>query len=140
MRDPRTGSTDLRQGFLEFMRKNQKKLTDTHTLGHSLYDAINEAHRAVCAKKIEGEDAAGTTTLLGGMLAKQEQGNQWVFTCVNVGDCKAFLFSMRTKTIMDITEGNRTSLKNARDPGGRLGGFVNSSTLRIGCAFSADMC
>lgn len=111
------------------MRKSQKKITDTQTLGHYLVDAITEAHRAVCAKKIEGEDAAGTTTILGGLLARTEQNNQWVFTCINVGDCKAFLFQTRTKTIIDITEGNRTSLKNARDPGGRLGGFVNSSTM-----------
>jgi hypothetical protein len=42
---------------------------------------------------------------------------------VNIGDCKAFHYSHRSNRVIDITEGNRTALKNAKDPGGRIGPY-----------------
>ena len=71
--------------------------------------------------RVPAAAGASRLTKLGLFLAA------WIFECVNVGDCKAFLFSPKTRQILDITDGNRTSLKNARDPGGRLGGYTTSS-------------
>eukprot|EP01121_Diplochlamys_sp_Union-15-3_P003050 TRINITY_DN12888_c0_g1_i1.p1 TRINITY_DN12888_c0_g1~~TRINITY_DN12888_c0_g1_i1.p1 ORF type:complete len:253 (-),score=44.97 TRINITY_DN12888_c0_g1_i1:13-771(-) len=107
------------------------------------FRAIQEAHEKI-VEGLEGKSVwlAGTTTLCGGILMKVMQDkdpwlSEWGFICVNVGDCKAFLYSPKrtdeslkltnkegnTTTeikVIDITEGNRPSL----DPtscGGRLG-------------------
>lgn len=39
---------------------------------------------------------------------------------VNIGDCKAFLYTKRTRAVIDITAGNRGT-DDASDPGGRIG-------------------
>lgn len=52
------------------------------------------------------------------------KGSRSVFVCVSLGDCKAFHYSQRTQQFTDITEGNRQNLTDARDPGGRLGPYI----------------
>jgi hypothetical protein len=47
--------------------------------------------------------------------------------CVSLGDCKAFHYSQRLRTFTDITEGNRQNLTDARDPGGRLGPYIEAN-------------
>jgi hypothetical protein len=42
---------------------------------------------------------------------------------VNIGDCKAFLYSKQARTVTDITAGNRGT-DDASDPGGRIGEFL----------------
>ncbi|KAL6066075.1 TipA [Balamuthia mandrillaris] len=56
-------------------------------------------------------------------MLQQRQANdpRWVFVCASVGDCKAFHYDNKTGLFTDITEGNRTNLTDAKDPGGRLG-------------------
>jgi len=46
---------------------------------------------------------------------------KWAFVCVTIGDCKAFHYSPASRTVTDITEGNRGNINDASDPGGRLG-------------------
>jgi serine/threonine protein phosphatase PrpC len=41
---------------------------------------------------------------------------------------KAFHWNCKTKGITDVTDGNRLSLTDASDPGGRLGPFLNEGT------------
>eukprot|EP00026_Physarum_polycephalum_P005905 Phypoly_transcript_05944.p1 GENE.Phypoly_transcript_05944~~Phypoly_transcript_05944.p1 ORF type:complete len:576 (+),score=97.47 Phypoly_transcript_05944:116-1843(+) len=53
--------------------------------------------------------------------------NKWVFVCVSLGDCKAFHYSQRLQQFTDITEGNRQNLTDARDPGGRLGPYIEAN-------------
>eukprot|EP01090_Pellita_catalonica_P018124 TRINITY_DN5718_c0_g1_i2.p1 TRINITY_DN5718_c0_g1~~TRINITY_DN5718_c0_g1_i2.p1 ORF type:complete len:476 (-),score=68.27 TRINITY_DN5718_c0_g1_i2:65-1492(-) len=57
---------------------------------------------------------------------------KWLFVCASVGDCKAFHYSVHTKKFTDVTAGNRTSLTDAKDPGGFLGpsGESGSPDLR----------
>jgi len=45
------------------------------------------------------------------------------YVCVlaNLGDCKAYHWSVRSKKVTDITRGNRQNIHDVRDPGGRLG-------------------
>lgn len=52
--------------------------------------------------------------------------DRYVFVCVSLGDCKAFHYSQRTQQFTDITEGNRQNLTDARDPGGRLGPYLEA--------------
>ncbi|GAM17361.1 hypothetical protein SAMD00019534_005360 [Acytostelium subglobosum LB1] len=50
--------------------------------------------------------------------------SKWGFICASVGDCKAFHFNHATKKFVDITKGNRQSVDDCKDPGGRLGPYV----------------
>lgn len=58
--------------------------------------------------------------------SSSSSSSKWVFVCVSLGDCKAFHFSQRTQQFTDITEGNRQNLTDARDPGGRLGPYIDA--------------
>lgn len=82
--------------------------------GHYLLRALSFCHFKIIEDK-EDLWEAGTTTLLGGMLfrlkrskeEKETKNEPYVFVCVSVGDCKAYLFSSKNKTVSDITAGNR---------------------------------
>jgi len=52
----------------------------------------------------------------------------WAFVCLSVGDCKAFRWSFKTRKVCDITEGNRTKICDATDPGGRIGPYLDERT------------
>eukprot|EP00324_Dicrateria_rotunda_P002203 CAMPEP_0206160658 /NCGR_PEP_ID=MMETSP1474-20131121/6971_1 /ASSEMBLY_ACC=CAM_ASM_001110 /TAXON_ID=97495 /ORGANISM="Imantonia sp., Strain RCC918" /LENGTH=294 /DNA_ID=CAMNT_0053562131 /DNA_START=282 /DNA_END=1163 /DNA_ORIENTATION=- len=95
----------------------------TWDIGCLLLKALMRAHGKILATKDACYDP-GTTTVLAGVLAKLKEpadGKNWVFVCVSVGDCKAFYYSMKEHTFVDITAGNRLNLSDARDCGGRLG-------------------
>eukprot|EP01105_Mastigella_eilhardi_P009533 TRINITY_DN224_c2_g1_i1.p1 TRINITY_DN224_c2_g1~~TRINITY_DN224_c2_g1_i1.p1 ORF type:complete len:1437 (+),score=327.44 TRINITY_DN224_c2_g1_i1:298-4311(+) len=53
-------------------------------------------------------------------LQHQQRHTSWVIVAVNIGDCKAFLWSTENDSLVDLTEGNRAGI-DATDPGGRLG-------------------
>jgi hypothetical protein len=72
-----------------------------------------------------GRTRAGSTSLTAGGKAQTPSQSQWVFVCASLGDCKAFHYSQRTQIFTDITEGNRQNLTDARDPGGRLGPYID---------------
>lgn len=109
------------------------------------YSLILQAHEAI----IEGyEDVwiAGTTTVLGGMIAKSmaySEDNEYALVLTSVGDCKAYHWyelslypkpplppltqrSSQSGRVTDVTFGNRRNVRDARDPGGRLGPYVNN--------------
>lgn len=48
-----------------------------------------------------------------------------MFVVASLGDCKAFHYMHRSNEFTDITEGNRQNLTDARDPGGRLGPYID---------------
>jgi len=56
---------------------------------------------------------------------EDSKGEPWIFACVSIGDCKAYYYNAKDKTIRDITAGNRKNVYDARDPGGRLGPYVD---------------
>jgi len=112
------------EGFIQYLRTSKINTLDESS--KILIRAIWHAHYKI----VEGLPdiwEAGTSTLLGGMLLKLKKSEnlsfRWVFVCVTVGDCKAFHWSHKTKKVIDITEGNRTNLYDAKDPGGRLGPY-----------------
>lgn len=47
-------------------------------------------------------------------------GSEWVFVCINIGDCKAFIYSPSSGKLRDVTAGNRAGSNSPVDPGGSL--------------------
>lgn len=143
-------SNIAKDAFIEYLRFHQADITDLRDAGHYLLRALSYCHYKI----IEGKEdlwEAGTTTLLGGVVLRLKRSKEekektksdpYVFVCVSIGDCKAYLFSAKSKTVSDITAGNRRVKKSsyifrlnliiiitknvhdARDPGGRLGPYV----------------
>jgi hypothetical protein len=75
---------------------------------------------------------AGTTTLLGGMifqLLNPKDGLEWGVVALNLGDCKAYRWDTKKQVLTDITRGNRLTITDVRDPGGRLGPFIQGTDL-----------
>jgi len=54
-----------------------------------------------------------------------EDRKKYGFVCLGVGDCKAYRYSSRTTRFTDITIGNRKKPSDPRDPGGRLGPYLD---------------
>jgi len=115
---PKMASVKANTIFMQFMEQYVPRLNDLPDIGHYLLAATAEAHRS-----IEKDEDPGATTLLGGMMVRLVDGG-WGVVMVNIGDCKAFHYFASGPAVIDVTEGNRSSLKNARDPGGRLGGYT----------------
>jgi len=110
----------------------KKKLSDVRNLkdvGNILINALAVSHNVIVYDK-EDIWMAGTTTLLGGLILEvDEEGPnipKWVFICISVGDCKAFYYNCDNQNSVDITAGNRKNLADARDPGGRIGPYVDT--------------
>jgi hypothetical protein len=57
--------------------------------------------------------------------AANDTQQRYLFACVNVGDCKAFVVCPNTQTINEVTRCNRSNAKDASDPGGRLGPYLD---------------
>ena len=47
-------------------------------------------------------------------------GSEWVYICVNIGDCKAFVYQLAGGRLRDVTAGNRAGSNSPVDPGGSL--------------------
>jgi serine/threonine protein phosphatase PrpC len=103
-------------------------LSDLREVAMELLKSVAHVHDSIAqGKKVVWD--AGTTTLLSGVLVEIEPTPQlnnanWAFVCVNVGDCKAFLWSKSTHQVTDITAGNRLAISDPKDPGGRLGPYI----------------
>jgi len=135
-RRPMEASNAAKSAFVEYLRNHQSEIEELRDAGHYLLQALSYSHFKICEGK-EDIWEAGTTTLLGGMLfrikkskeevkaeGKEKESFKWVWVCVSIGDCKAFHYTAATKQVRDITEGNRRSVYDAKDPGGRLGPYV----------------
>lgn len=103
----------------------QTSLWDTADIKRVLLRSFSYAHDAI----ILDDDAAGTTTLCAGMIVPLEthsEDPEYGVVFANVGDCKAYIWNAETKAVVDLTSGNRTNLRDPKDPGGRLGPFIGS--------------
>lgn len=124
---------------------------DLHEAAHYLLRAFAEADRRIMQGKGDTWEA-GTTTLIGGLLlqlappphsstnagddddegaeSSRQLRGQWGFVCCSVGDCKAFHYAPARGggkgggEVTDITAGNRMNVTDVRDPGGRLGPYL----------------
>ena len=111
-------------------------MNDTERITEVLLRALGEAHYKI----IEGKEhvgSAGTTTILGGVLAPvQGSDGLFCFMFISVGDCKAYCRKATTGKIIDLTMGSRGNLSDGKDPGGRIGpltknGMPDFRNLRI---------
>jgi serine/threonine protein phosphatase PrpC len=97
-------------------RDVQARIRDTMEGRHYLLRSFSVAHEQVVAA------TTGTTTLLAGIIMEVDPDtDEWALVCASVGDCKAFVYVQEADRCVDVTLGNRRDLRNARDPGGRLG-------------------
>lgn len=121
----------------------QKNIQTTVDCLHEILSSFRQGHDAIL-KSCEYIDECGTSTLLSGMIMKVYlfyilllilnqlrpnifAGEEWAFIAVSVGDCKAFHWDPVKKKVTDVTFGNRTNVRDARDCGGRLGPYVGVS-------------
>lgn len=144
---PYEAATNATNGFISFLMENHLEVNTVRKAGSFLLAAMTAAHKSIIAGKSEVFES-GTTTLIGGILAKikpesenikrmsnihnhavggiedHQSSSSWVFVGVTLGDCKAFHYSKKDHTFSDITKGNRQNVSDARDPGGRLGPYI----------------
>jgi hypothetical protein len=81
-----------------------------------LFKSLISAHSAV----VSATNYAGSCTLLGGAVLPVSSGPKpsRVFCFISVGDCKAFCYRIKTRTLVDLTKSDKDDLT---DPGGRIG-------------------
>jgi hypothetical protein len=125
---PQEAAVRATAGFLGYITEQSSRMPDLKEIGHCLLRGFNVAHSKIVEGKADALDA-GTTTLLAGMLVElTEQDRQddlrYAFICGSLGDCKAFLYSPKSKTAVDVTARNRGGI-DAKDPGGRLGPYLD---------------
>ena len=113
------------KAFVLHVNANQKAPKNLQELGRTMLGGFAEAHRKILETSGEAVWEAGTTTLNGSILLRASPGDlsmkKWVFVCCNLGDCKAFYYSLQTKKVKDITVNTRENIQESGDPGGRLG-------------------
>jgi hypothetical protein len=89
------------------------------------------------ARSPSGPTSSASSSAAGTATAPSSSAPCWQFVCASVGDCKAFLYRPSAHDIerstpaelvgefRDITESNRTDLRDASDCGGRMGPFLS---------------
>mmetsp|Transcript_3052 Transcript_3052/g.4142 ORF Transcript_3052/g.4142 Transcript_3052/m.4142 type:complete len:733 (-) Transcript_3052:739-2937(-) len=130
-----------------FVEEMRKLLSDSVSTRHAVLLMLR-AFQAIQSSILGGKAdvwSAGTTTILGGLLLPlvETEVAKWVFVFLNLGDCKAYHWSAKQRKVTDITAGNRLDINDMRDPGGRLGPYVEKGepdlrNLNAGFALCSD--
>ncbi len=137
---PREAAIKAKVAMVDHISKHLPVLREAQAVAEILVRSLGEAHFKVTVvsasvgngwfiifffQVIEGKDdinAAGTTTLLGGVLAPiDKMDRMFCFMFVSIGDCKAYCRKSSTGKIIDLTLGSRNNVSDAKDPGGRIG-------------------
>jgi len=109
--------------FVEYMKNFSNEINTTVFAVRLMLRAMSAGHSAILDGTTE-ELAAGTTTVLGGMvleLQEPHKDGKWGIVISNLGDCKAYLYSAVTNKVVEVTDNARTDITDVKDPGGRLG-------------------
>eukprot|EP01129_Flabellula_baltica_P017425 TRINITY_DN9655_c0_g1_i1.p1 TRINITY_DN9655_c0_g1~~TRINITY_DN9655_c0_g1_i1.p1 ORF type:complete len:409 (-),score=83.19 TRINITY_DN9655_c0_g1_i1:20-1246(-) len=126
---PKEASNRAKDAFVYFMEQQMPSVTNVQEIGPLLVDALSIANHAISYdKKDDIFSGTGTTTLLGGVLCKindPQCDSDFMWVCISIGDCKALHYDKVHTTTVDISAGNRNNLSDARDPGGRIGPYIN---------------
>lgn len=128
--EPRNAAQKAVRVFEEYMKKHQRDIKYTTDVINFMLRAYLTAHNTIIEGRTEETIfLAGTTTMLGGMILEIEPdakaNSRWAFICLSLGDCKAYIWSHKTGQVTEITEGNRQNITDARDPGGRIGPYLD---------------
>lgn len=100
----------------------QADIKDTLDIKHLLLRSFSVAHEMI-VKSIAETGVFGTTTLVAGVVFEIAK-DEWGVVLATVGDCKVFSIG---EDVIDITYGNRRNISDARDPGGRLGPYIDEN-------------
>ena len=128
---PKLASRTANSTFVQYMEDHQGEIHTVREAGHLLLRATSHAHTEIKKQAKSLRQESGSTTLFGGILLELservtfdefEEDMNWVFVCVNIGDCKAFCVRHSTREVEEISVCNRAISTDASDPGGRLGG------------------
>lgn len=113
-------------GLLGFMSTVQNKIKTTREAAMYLRKGLQKAHERIIEGKKDMFLESATSTLLGAITLELKGGpSKWAVVAVGVGESKLFLYSNKTRQVTDITAGNRRDISDWRDPGGRLGPYVD---------------
>eukprot|EP01102_Stenamoeba_stenopodia_P017186 TRINITY_DN6125_c0_g1_i2.p1 TRINITY_DN6125_c0_g1~~TRINITY_DN6125_c0_g1_i2.p1 ORF type:complete len:684 (-),score=130.82 TRINITY_DN6125_c0_g1_i2:140-2191(-) len=113
-------------GFLSYMSANHLKIKTTREAGMHLYNALLKAHDQIIKGKKDLFMESGTTTFIGSISFElKDRTPRWGVVTISVGESKLFLYSEKTKQITEVTSGNRRDISDWRDPGGRLGPYID---------------
>jgi len=129
---PKEASERAIETFGNYMVRKMIDAKTTKEVVNDLIYALAKAHYSIVRDKGEDPDSwvAGATTILGGTIVECERtevSSGWVIIAVRLGDCKAFHYSMKEKTLTDLTEWKEdgdTSL--IKDYGGSIGPTSNN--------------
>lgn len=125
---PRDAARVAVDTFVNMMKENISQLKTLHQLCIIMMRAFKQAHEEIVGENRDQDTMfdSGTTTMLGAViLPVLDHPNAQVFLCASLGDCKAMHYSTKKGTVQDLTAGNRLNVSNARDPGGRLGPYLD---------------
>ena len=121
---PRSAAKKASKAFATYVNAHHREPSTLRDLVKIMLEGLADAHRSII-ESVDSYIEAGTTTLNGSLLLKATAGDEsmykWIFVTCNVGDCKAFHYSKKTKRVRDITKYTRQDIQNSSDPGGRLG-------------------
>eukprot|EP00028_Trichosphaerium_sp_Am-I-7-wt_P006291 CAMPEP_0168520060 /NCGR_PEP_ID=MMETSP0405-20121227/7721_1 /TAXON_ID=498012 /ORGANISM="Trichosphaerium sp, Strain Am-I-7 wt" /LENGTH=394 /DNA_ID=CAMNT_0008540787 /DNA_START=37 /DNA_END=1221 /DNA_ORIENTATION=- len=126
---PKEAANRAKNAFVVYLSGKMGEVKTIKEIGDVLISALHHANHAIVFDKNDPW-MAGTTTLLGGVVVQIDNKHyptdpSWAFVCCTIGDCKAFVFKDKEKEVVDITAGNRIDVTDARDPGGRIGPYIN---------------
>jgi hypothetical protein len=126
--EPREAARKAIRTFMDYVKRYQREFVNLNQVGHHMLRAYQIAQETIVEGRTK-EDLwqTGTTTMLAGAVFEVEARDsptQWAFLALSLGDCKAFHYDSQTKKVVDITDGNRGNVTDARDPGGRLGPYI----------------
>jgi len=130
--------------FTKNMIQMKHEFTTTRFMARMMLRSYLNCHNNIIkGLSLEQIFDAGTTTMLAGIICeltiiKQDDHQpssaelswleflrgptrKFVFTFVNLGDCKAYIWNSITGNISDVSEVLRATANDPRDPGGRLG-------------------
>lgn len=134
----------------EAREEKQKKEKEVNDNNNNTNEKEKEGDRPREEKEKETEKIKEEEESFYARTSKEVKPHKWVFVCASVGDCKCFHYSSVTGQFIDITNGNRSNLTDAKvrlsslcfssrsisfsplnfpltkDPGGRLGPYVQA--------------
>ena len=91
-----------------------------------LYNGVMKAHDQIIKGKKDMFLESGTTTFIGSIVFElKEKTPRWGVVTISIGESKLYLYSEKTKQITEVTAGNRRDITDWRDPGGRLGPYID---------------
>lgn len=105
------------QAFIRYASSKIKKVKTLHKFVHLAVEANQKAHE-------EALLSHETTSHVGIVGLKQK--NYWKVIISVIGDIKVFHYNLETKKCRELTKGSTVFVKDATDPGGKIGKAIEN--------------